>query len=308
MPWDRPVVPFYLVVVLIAIFPRLCALALMNSGDAETSRSVFPLTDARSRYITRCAAVCARHPVEGLDRILGRLERRRFGARRVAYEAAQDWERRFHEMLDAPWPCIESEHFTDLWNGLSSVSDDRTLGSGHDADRALARSVWCFTRHLAPCIVVETGVARGVTSRIVLEALSANGHGHLWSIDLPPLLAGWHGQSAVFVHASLQSRWTYVRGSSRRRLPRLLRELGAIDLAIHDSSLTEPTVRRELGASWSHLRPGGGLIAGGINHSHTFREMTSDFSECVVGRPEGKEVLFGLALKPPETTFARELS
>jgi hypothetical protein len=33
--------------------------------------------------------------------------------------------------------------------------------------------------------VVETGVAHGVTSRFILEALSRNGDSHLWSIDLP---------------------------------------------------------------------------------------------------------------------------
>ena len=35
--------------------------------------------------------------------------------------------------------------------------------------------------------VVETGVAHGVTSRFILEALERNGRGFLWSIDLPPL-------------------------------------------------------------------------------------------------------------------------
>ena len=38
---------------------------------------------------------------------------------------------------------------------------------------------------MRPDVVVETGVAHGVTSRIVLEALGQNDHGYLWSIDLP---------------------------------------------------------------------------------------------------------------------------
>jgi hypothetical protein len=36
--------------------------------------------------------------------------------------------------------------------------------------------------------LVETGVAHGITSRFVLEALQRNGGGRLWSIDVPPLL------------------------------------------------------------------------------------------------------------------------
>ena len=37
--------------------------------------------------------------------------------------------------------------------------------------------------------VIETGVARGVTSRIILEAMALIGSGHLWSVDLPHPLA-----------------------------------------------------------------------------------------------------------------------
>jgi cephalosporin hydroxylase len=39
--------------------------------------------------------------------------------------------------------------------------------------------------HSRPDVVIETGVAHGVTSRIVQEALNRNGSGHLWSVDLP---------------------------------------------------------------------------------------------------------------------------
>jgi len=73
-------------------------------------------------------------------------------------------------------------------------SDQSTVGRGtyggwDDADPAFARAAWCLARHLRPQHVVETGVGRGVTSRAVLEALERNGHGHLWSMDLPPALS-----------------------------------------------------------------------------------------------------------------------
>jgi hypothetical protein len=44
-----------------------------------------------------------------------------------------------------------------------------------------------LVRHLRPVSVVETGVAHGMTSRFILEALETVGAGKLWSIDLPPL-------------------------------------------------------------------------------------------------------------------------
>lgn len=60
-----------------------------------------------------------------------------------------------------------------------------TYGEYSDAEMSLARAAWCTVLHLRPSVVVETGVARGVTSRIVLEGLDRNDHRQLWSIDLP---------------------------------------------------------------------------------------------------------------------------
>ena len=68
-------------------------------------------------------------------------------------------------------------------NGLGT--GPRTYGWYSDAESFLCRAVWCTALHTQPEVVIETGVAHGVTSRIVLEALSQNDRGHLWSIDLP---------------------------------------------------------------------------------------------------------------------------
>jgi hypothetical protein len=63
----------------------------------------------------------------------------------------------------------------------------QTYGEYSDAEISLARAAWCAVLHRHPLVVVETGVARRVTSRIVREALNRNDRGHLWSIDLPYL-------------------------------------------------------------------------------------------------------------------------
>jgi hypothetical protein len=69
-----------------------------------------------------------------------------------------------------------------------------TIGRGAfagwgDGEPGMIRAVWCLLRHLRPEKVIETGVARGFTSRFILEALERNSAGHLWSIDLPPVRA-----------------------------------------------------------------------------------------------------------------------
>jgi predicted O-methyltransferase YrrM len=134
--------------------------------------------------------------------------------------------------------------------------------------------------HRRPAVVIETGVARGLTTRFVLEAMERNGTGHLWSIDLPPPRAReLHDQVGVAVPPELRAHWSYVRGSTRRRLPRLLDELHGIDLFIHDSRHSARNLLFELRSAWSELRPGGVLIADDIDLNcgfHTFKAEHGD--------------------------------
>ncbi len=57
----------------------------------------------------------------------------------------------------------------------------------HNADFTLARLCYLACRATKPAVVVETGVAYGVTSAFILKALEGNCYGLLHSVDLPPL-------------------------------------------------------------------------------------------------------------------------
>src|SRR5271156_5195455 len=98
-----------------------------------------------------------------------------------------------HDLLGLTWPCNFSSEFWALWPEVLERLKARGIRVGpssfkqwNDGDPGLVRAIWCLIRHLRPNHVVETGVARGFTSRFILEALERNGSGHLWSIDLPP--------------------------------------------------------------------------------------------------------------------------
>lgn len=189
------------------------------------------------------------------------------------YEADEDWEKSLHEFIGAPWPCPSTEGFWELWSQVmqSLEAGGFQLGRGAfagwgDGEPGMVRAAWCLVHHLQPARVVETGVARGITTRFILEALAQNDAGRLWSIDLPPPLdRNLHGDIAAAVPERLRDRWTYVRGSSRRRLPRLLARLGEIDLFIHDSRHTQRNLLFELDHAWSALRPGAVLLADDVD-------------------------------------------
>jgi predicted O-methyltransferase YrrM len=124
-------------------------------------------------------------------------------------------------------------------------------------------------------VVVETGVGRGVTTRVILQALTRNGHGHLWSIDVPPLLErGLADETAAVVPASETDRWTFIRGSSRRRLRGLLVELGYVDVFLHDSFHSARNLLFEWETVFPRLRRPGVLLADDVQRNAALAEFT----------------------------------
>jgi predicted O-methyltransferase YrrM len=250
---------------------------------------------ARVAYWGRIAVLLARHPLEAIDRIRGRIELRREGQAATPPRANPDWQRVLHGSLGQAWPCGETYMFRELWKGIEQELHE--AGIGHDADPAVAAALWCIARHTSTTRVVETGVARGVTSRVLLEALGPEGK--LWSVDLPPLLPDWFDQVGLAVHERLRSRWRYVRGSSRRWLPRVLTGVESLDLFVHDSLHTRPTMTFELDLAWDHLRPGGFILADDVDRNEAFAEFCSR-SDCewsLVAPHQRKSHFFGLARK-----------
>jgi predicted O-methyltransferase YrrM len=176
----------------------------------------------------------------------------------------------------------------------------RNYGGDDDADVGLGRALWCAVRHLRPQHVVETGVAHGVSSRCILEALERNQDGHLWSIDLPPLtIPERRSEIAVAVPENRRERWTYIEGSSRRKLPALLRELGELQLFFHDSWHSTRNTEWELKQAWSALTSGGVVIADDIDGDWGFSGFERSVADgvgihCVA---DDGQRLFGAARK-----------
>ena len=200
----------------------------------------------------------------------------------VDYDVDGHWESRLHEWLGVPWPCPERHLGEEVWETAAEALHEgglafgrHTYGQYSDADAALGRALWCTVLHTRPATVVETGVARGITSRIVLEAMERNGTGHLWSVDLPhPFEPALRSQTGIAVPEDRRSRWSYVEGSSRRRLPGLLRELGRVDIFVHDSLHTARNTRFEMERAGRVLPPSGMMFIDDISTHQGFAAWT----------------------------------
>jgi len=264
----------------------------------------------------RAVMATATDPADVWNRSIERFAQRREWKRpRCTYAAAPDWEERLHGLLRAPFPCSICGELDELWSSINErlaaagiPTGPQSFGPWNDGDAGLVRAAWCLTRHLRAQQVVETGVAHGLTSRVILEAMARNGTGHLSSIDLPPLNEGLRRQVGAAVTPEVARRWTYIEGSSRRRLPALLSRLGRIDLFVHDSMHSERNVRFELDRAWRALRPGGAALIDDIDANwgfHSFNEAFPGYPHFVCeaepmradARRFNGRGLFGIVLK-----------
>jgi predicted O-methyltransferase YrrM len=141
----------------------------------------------------------------------------------------------------------------------------------------LARAIYCLVRHTRPGKVVETGVGHGVTSRFILEALRMNEEGALWSIDLPPMDRELRSRVGLAVGAGHEERWTLINGSSRRRLPKLLKNLGQIDLFIHDSLHTQRNVSFEMARGWAAMGQNGVMVVDDVDANRGFEMFMKEY-------------------------------
>jgi hypothetical protein len=259
-------------------------------------------------YVARASRVIAAHPSEGLERLLERVAERRDRHRPPwPYVATAACEERVHALIGAHWPCEERKNFDAVWG---AVHDDLaahglpvgrgTFGGWDDGDSRLARVAWCLARHLRPTRVLETGVGRGLTSRVLLEALERNGGGRLWSIDLPPLLERQFAEeTGAAVPERLRERWSLLHGSSRRRLPGLVADLGQIDLFLHDSMHTARNLGFELGHVWPALAPQGAALIDDVEKNVTTGEFLRAHQEApsVIFSSDDGEALIGCVVK-----------
>jgi hypothetical protein len=280
------------------------------------SRRVPSRIGSAPTYARRFARALAADPFETLRYVPEAFSSHLFDVA-VEYQVEEDYGPAFHEMLGLPWPCDELRHFERIWKDiedqLAAVGlpfGRWTYGEYSDADPALGAVTWCAVRHLRPERVIETGVARGVTSRLILEALSLNGTGHLWSVDLPhPLRPELHHETAAAVPATCRDRWSYVRGSSRSQLPALVSRLGTVDVFVHDSLHTARNMRFELRTVWPALRHGGLVLVDDVDNQ-AFRDFVdnSGGSLSAVIRSADGPWMFGVLRKFDSQERHREVS
>lgn len=133
---------------------------------------------------------------------------------------------------------------------------------------------YAAVRALAPDLVVETGVANGVSSAYLLLALQKNGKGCLHSIGLAdPAFLPPEKQLGWLVPKWLRSPWQIHVGDAREILPNLLTQLGNIGIFIHDSHHSYDHMMWEFETAYPKLQHGGLLVSDDAFWNNSFYDF-----------------------------------
>lgn len=169
----------------------------------------------------------------------------------------------------------------ELWEHINHTLSVYTV---YGPNLHTSAEIYILCRMWQPELVVETGVASGVSSALILQAMEDNGKGKLFSIDIGKR---WFDQDIGWlVPDRLRHRWTLKIGASQQLLDPLLKELEQIDVFYHDSLHTYENMIFEYQAAWNYLREKGLLL------SHDIGKAFWDFGKQTEGKPI--RILYGL--------------
>lgn len=171
------------------------------------------------------------------------------------------------------------------------------FGHGYSGDYDVI-ILYCLVRLIKPKVIVETGVASGRSSAVILSALQKNNKGTLYSVDLPQYYEGNSPELYItdegnneltgflpkgrepgwLVPDDLRDRWKLILGDSKIKLPKLLKSLDQIDLFYHDSDHSYDYMLFEFELAWPLIRKQGFLLSDDIHWNNAFGDFIKKIS------------------------------
>lgn len=152
-------------------------------------------------------------------------------------------------------------------------------------ERESARFLYLLVRATRPELMVETGVANGASTFLVLTAMEENGVGRLISTDVTEYVG-----SLLTEDERAATRWD-LRVIATDGFGAVAAGAGAVDVFLHDSDHSYVNVRGEVAAVWPHVRPGGFVVADDGELSFGFLDAVENTGASVHGLFDRRKVL-----------------
>lgn len=165
---------------------------------------------------------------------------------------------------------------------IAPAKNTNNIAVGNSLGNTFGKWLYCCIRVFQPASMIETGVAHGSSSWIILNAMQKNNKGQLISIDLPnndtnsaynfentAPPTGWR------VPESLRSRWSLRLGDARKLLPEALAETGKLDFFFHDSDHSYEHMKFEFETILPYLAADGLLLSDDVHKNSAYREIVA---------------------------------
>lgn len=158
--------------------------------------------------------------------------------------------------------------------------------------------LYALCKIIQPEMVVETGVAYGLSSLYILQALHENNKGILHSIDYT--FSPWQRKEMIgsAIPEFLRDRWRFVFGPSSEKLSKVLFNIGKLDIFFHDSLHTYKNMKYEFDTVWPYIKSGGLLVSDDVANNNAFYDFcTSQKLESFI-LPQKLNSFLGIVKKP----------
>lgn len=159
--------------------------------------------------------------------------------------------------------------FFEIWHQTKAPSQG-SFGKEFDLGKPSAETLYYLVRWLRPRRVVETGVARGVSTLLVLAAMDRNGLGELLSFDV--------NSSVGSLVPTNHPRWNLQLLSTSNLQSDLiqgLQEASPIDIFFHDSDHSFYQQSFEFSVARCHLGHQGLLLSDDVESSQAFLDFAA---------------------------------
>jgi len=160
-----------------------------------------------------------------------------------------------------------------LWNEINEKQAKSNAYERMSLERL--QILYACVRELAPNIMLETGVAGGSTSYLILSAMKINGKGKLFSIDIDNPI--WHDHKEYkvgwLVPSNLRNNWTLKIGDSKSELQPLVESLDKIDIFFHDSDHSYEHMLFEFNTVFPYLNSDKIILSDDINLNSSINDF-----------------------------------
>lgn len=190
-------------------------------------------------------------------------------------------------------PSVNDSYVTGLEETIKETGHMESQAWAEGWERGISytsgRIVYNFVRQTKPRKLLETGVAKGVSTSYILSALHANEAGFLLSVDT-------NYKAGFLVNDELKYRWALLHGKSKDILPKLV--CGDLDVFLHDSDHAYDNMMFEYTWAYPRLKVGGVLLSHDINRNNAIFDFVELVDEKLLFMPSSqKGYVIGVIIK-----------